>query len=407
MTPAPQQEQDTDAKPALDLRIRRHLVDTSTRISVTGSHVTVLFGPSGSGKTTILRCIAGLDRITSGRIVHAGRVWDDGQGTYVRPRDRRVGYLTQDLALFPHLDVEQNVAYGLSHLPRSRRRARVIEALAAANATAYLGRRISGLSGGEAQRVALARALAPHPEILLLDEPLSALDTPARVMLRAELRTTLHTIGIPSIIVTHDRTEALALADTMSVIVGGSIQQTGPADTIFERPATADVARAVGVENILQARLTALGPYEATLGLHGLQLTATLPRPLVPSPGLPSGPAAEASGPEPGAVTACIRAENIILEPAPDGMPRARHGNSFPALVTAIAPQENFLSVTLDAGPRFTAYVSRHQRTTMDLAVGTTVTAVIAPDSIHLTHPDRDPARKALHDPGHHGIITP
>ncbi|MDD9205090.1 ATP-binding cassette domain-containing protein, partial [Georgenia sp. 10Sc9-8] len=192
-----------------------------------GPPVTVLFGPSGSGKTTVLRVLAGLDRTPGGRVVMDGTVWDDGARHHLPARRRRVGYLFQDHALFPHLDVDANVAYGLVGVPRAERAGWVRAALRAADAGHLTGRRVAGLSGGEAQRVALARALAPSPQLLLLDEPLSALDGPTRAHLRAELRRILVAQAVPTVVVTHDRAEALALADRVVVLVDGRVRQTG------------------------------------------------------------------------------------------------------------------------------------------------------------------------------------
>ena len=207
-------------------------LDADLRIPLEQMPVTVLFGPSGSGKTTLLRMLAGLERPDGGSIVFRDRTWfDSARGIHLPPQQRRAGFLFQDYALFPHLTVAENVAYAAS--PAGR----------AASCWTRSGLRTSprskprALSGGQQQRVALARALAAEPALLLLDEPLSALDAPTRARTRLELRRMLLAGGVPSIVVTHDRMEAVALGDWMAVMVDGRIRQTGPVQEVFRRPA--------------------------------------------------------------------------------------------------------------------------------------------------------------------------
>src|SRR3954470_9507178 len=191
-------------------------LDASLRIPLDRAPVTVLFGPSGSGKTTLLRVIAGLEYPDRATVAFRGRAWDD-----LSPQQRRAGFLFQDYALFPHLTVAKNVEFAA---PRERAQ----QVMQQFGITALADRLPRGLSGGEKQRVALARAIAAGPDLLLLDEPLSALDSPTRLRLRQELRALLLTAGVPAMVVTHDRTEAIALGDWMAVMVAGRIQQTGP-----------------------------------------------------------------------------------------------------------------------------------------------------------------------------------
>ena len=183
-------------------------------------------------------------------------MWDAAR-VHVTPRRRRVGFLFQDHALFPHLDVDANVAYGLHQLARRDRAARVHEALEIAGASHLTGRATRELSGGEAQRVALARALAPRPRLLLLDEPLSALDSPTRTRLRVDLRQRLLAAGVPTLVVTHDRTEALTLGDRMVVIIDGRLHQVGPVPDVFSRPSDLAVADAVEAETVVAGTVPA------------------------------------------------------------------------------------------------------------------------------------------------------
>lgn len=208
---------------------------------------TVLFGPSGAGKTTVLRCVAGLDRPDAGRVVCGEQRWSEG-GIFVPPQARRVGYLFQDYALFPHMTVAQNVGYGLREAgQRSEVVTRLLERFGLGG---LADRRPAQLSGGQAQRVALARALAPDPSVLLLDEPLSALDVQTRSSLRRELREILTQVGVPTLIVTHDRAEAAALGDRLVLLAQGQVLQQGPTAALFQRPSSAEAARVLGIENV-------------------------------------------------------------------------------------------------------------------------------------------------------------
>ena len=212
-----------------------------------GDAVTVLFGPSGAGKTTLLRALAGLDRPEAGYITYREHVWfDAARRVHVPPQARGVGMLFQEYALFPHLTVAGNIGFGLAGRPPEEPRARV-EVLAASFGIADLLRARPGeLSGGQRQRVALARALAPRPRLLLLDEPLSALDGPTRDALRAELRQLLDRTGVPAVVVTHSRTEARVLGHRLAVVVDGALRQVGPVEEVLDAPTDAVVARALG-----------------------------------------------------------------------------------------------------------------------------------------------------------------
>jgi molybdate transport system ATP-binding protein len=211
----------------------------------------VLFGHSGSGKSLTLRAIAGLLRPDRGCIAVDGRVvFDAGRGIDVPPQRRGVGMVVQSYALFPHLTVRQNVAFGLSGLPGAEQRGRVDALLAMLGITDLAERKPERISGGQAQRVALARALAPRPRLLLLDEPFSALDSAIRVNLRREIARLTRELDLTVVFVTHDLREAYNLADRVAVFDAGLVLQCGAGDDVFERPLSARVAELTEVRNI-------------------------------------------------------------------------------------------------------------------------------------------------------------
>ena len=203
-----------------------------------------ILGASGSGKTTLLRSIAGYLRPTSGTITVAGELVA-GPHTFVPPEKRRIGVVPQEGALFPHLDVAGNIAFGLSR-DKKRARARVDQMLEMVDLEGLARARPHELSGGQQQRVALARALAPEPALILLDEPFSSLDAALRTEVRTQVRELLRDIGTTTIVVTHDQEEALSLADRVAVMSEGRIEQIGSPWSIYEAPASLDVARFVG-----------------------------------------------------------------------------------------------------------------------------------------------------------------
>ena len=215
-----------------------------------------LLGPSGCGKTTTLRMIAGFEQPTSGRIM-----LDGTDVARVPPHRRNVNTVFQSYALFPHLDVAKNVAFGLKYqkLDKSERAKRVGQALELVNLTEYAHRKADQLSGGQQQRVALARALVLRPRVLLLDEPLGALDAKLRKTLQVELRALHQDVGITFVYVTHDQEEALTMSDRLAVMKDGEIEQIGTPRQTYEEPATAYVADFLGVANLLPARVTAPG----------------------------------------------------------------------------------------------------------------------------------------------------
>ena len=226
-----------------------------------GEFVTLL-GPSGSGKTTVLRMVAGFEQPSAGRVVLRGR-----DVTRVPAFDRDVNTVFQDYALFPHMDVLTNVEYGLKvkKVPRAERRQRAVQALASVQLQGMERRRPGQLSGGQRQRVALARALVNRPAVLLLDEPLGALDLKLREQMQLELKQIQRDAGITFVFVTHDQDEALTMSDRIVVFDRGRIEQVGTPAEVYERPATAFVAGFVGTSNLLQPDVA-----RHVVGDHGL-----------------------------------------------------------------------------------------------------------------------------------------
>jgi len=216
------------------------------------NEVLALLGPSGAGKTLTIASIAGLQHPQRGRIEFDGDIWfDSATRRRVRPQNRGVGIVFQNYALFPHLSVRQNVAFGLKRVPEGERRQRVRRLLEEMRLEGLEERRPQELSGGQQQRVALARALAPRPRILLLDEPFAAVDATVRMRLLDLVREVHETHRIPIVLITHAIEEAYALADRMAVLEQGKLLQIGPTDEVFRRPVSHRVARIVGTRNIL------------------------------------------------------------------------------------------------------------------------------------------------------------
>jgi putative spermidine/putrescine transport system ATP-binding protein len=220
-----------------------------------------LLGPSGSGKTTMLRMIAGFEQPTSGRIMLGG-----ADVTKSPPFDRDVNTVFQDYALFPHMSVARNVEYGLrvKRVPKAERRNRVAEALATVRLESFGERKPNQLSGGQRQRVALARALVNRPRVLLLDEPLGALDRKLREEMQVELKQIQREVGITFVFVTHDQAEALTMSNRIAVFDHGRIEQVGGPEEIYERPVSEFVAGFVGTSNLLDGEAA-----RAVLGLEG------------------------------------------------------------------------------------------------------------------------------------------
>ncbi|MCU0513876.1 MAG: ABC transporter ATP-binding protein [Anaerolineae bacterium] len=245
-------------KPIIQLKhVSRHFgtaaAVAAVNLAVPRGALVTLLGPSGCGKTTTLRLIAGIQRPDAGEIVLNGRtVAAAATGVWVPPEERRVGLVFQDYALFPHLSAGDNIAFGLRG-SRADKQARVAAMLDLVGLPDSGRRMPHELSGGQQQRVALARALAPQPDVLLLDEPFSNLDTALRAQVRAEVRSILRDSGTTAIFVTHDQEEALSLSDEVAVMFAGHLAQVAPPAEVYHRPATPAVAQFVGEANFLPA----------------------------------------------------------------------------------------------------------------------------------------------------------
>ena len=260
----------------LDVALRAALPGFSLDVAWTGGDgVAVLFGPSGAGKTLTLQCLAGLIRPDAGRIVIDDRVFlDTSAGVDLPPQARRIGYVFQGYALFPHLSVGENVAFGLRDRPRAERRRRAGEMLERLGLGGLDDRDPRELSGGQRQRVALGRALAIDPALLLLDEPLSALDAPTRRALRDDLREVLRTAGTAAVLVTHDFAEAYQLADRIVVYDAGRVVQAAPRSELLWRPASEAVAGIMGIRNVFHGTVVKATPDRIQLRWRGQLLEA-------------------------------------------------------------------------------------------------------------------------------------
>jgi molybdate transport system ATP-binding protein len=319
----------TSATGALEaaVRVRVGTFEAAADLRVAPGEVLAVVGPNGSGKTTLLRALAGLAPIAAGRITLGATVLDDhGAGIWVAPEHRPVGYVFADHRLFPHLSAVENVAFGLRARGerRAAARAEAMRWLDRLGVPDLAGRRPAKLSGGQQQRVALARALAPRPRLLLLDEPLSALDTGTRAALRGELRRLVGEYDGCCLAVTHDPLDALVLADRIAVMDAGAVVQTGTPAEIARRPRTEHVARMVGL-NLYRGE----GTGDTVELPDGVTLTIA---------GAIHGPAFAAFPPT---------AVAVYRGRPGEGSPR----NTWPATVTDVEPYGGTFRVRLSGGP--------------------------------------------------------
>jgi molybdate transport system ATP-binding protein len=335
------------------------------RTSGPGS-TTILFGASGSGKTTVLRCLAGLECPQEGSIRFGDEVWFEARGASLAPPQKRgVGFVPQDYALFPHLSVAHNIGYALNQVGHRERQARVRETMLWLGLEGLERRRPSELSGGQRQRTALARALIRRPRLLLLDEPLSALDGPTRLRLRGELRQLLKQLGIPTLLVTHERTEALALGDQLVVMDGGRIVQRGSVSEVFSRPANLAVAGIVAMETVQAGRVVESGDGLVTVAVGQSKLVS-----LSPELGV---------GTE---VYVCIRAEDVILV---KGLPaRSSPRNCLSVAVKSLNAEGPVVRIELLGGFPLAAILTKQACEELALKEGDQVMALIKAPQVHL-----------------------
>lgn len=327
-----------------------------------GFSVTTLFGPSGCGKTTVLRCLAGLERPNEGQIRTSGKTWfDSSSGVCLMPQQRDIGFLFQDYALFPHMTVAENIGYGLRGKPDA---GRVADLLQLFGLDRLERRRPHQISGGQQQRVALARALARQPKVLLLDEPLSALDATLREHLRIELRRLLAQFQIPVIVVTHDRTEAIALSDQIVVMESGRIRQSGSVQQVINHPHDLEVARIVGVETVAIGTVVSVHEGLATVQIGSAKLLAVAPTQPTQT------------------VHVCIRGEDVAIQRGSPGESSVR--NHLSATIQSLIPEGPLVRVALDCGFELTALVTRPACEELHLQVGDQVTANLKAPAIHL-----------------------
>jgi molybdate transport system ATP-binding protein len=332
--------------------------------------ITILFGPSGAGKTTLLNCIAGLVRPDAGRIAIADNtLFDSARGIDVSPQLRRIGYVFQDLALFPHLSVEDNIEYGLSSCAgqeRKRRSTAVLESFR----IAHLGSRRPGqISGGERQRVALARALVIDPTMLLLDEPLAGLDAPTKSKLVDDLRSWNQQHRIPILYVTHTREEVFALGERVVMLVDGRALAQGTPHQVMSAPRQETVAQLAGFENVFDATVVAAHPDRGTmtcqLAASNLELEIPLVRADVGS-----------------ALRVGIRAGDILLASLPPQGLSAR--NVLPGRVVSLTQRDVIVVARVNCGLEMEVHLTLAARDSLHLQPGREVWLVVKTHSCHL-----------------------
>jgi molybdate transport system ATP-binding protein len=331
--------------------------------------ITILFGPSGAGKTTLLDCLAGLETPDTGRIVLGESVFfEAGHGINLPVQDRRVGYVFQDLALFPHLSVEKNVEYGLAKQEGAERRERSGVLLEAFGIAHLRQRRPREISGGERQRVALARALVTNPCLLLLDEPLAALDAATKSKIVEDLRRWNQTHGVPILYVTHSREEVFALGERVLVLDGGRVLAQGTPHEVMTAPRIETVAQLAGFENVFEARVAAIHADRGTMTCQ-----------------LAGGPEIETPlvrGEKGAALRVGIRAGDILLATE---LPRGLSArNLLPGKMLAVTQRDVIVEAKVDCGVPFVVHLTLAARDSLQLQPGREVWLVIKTHSCHL-----------------------
>ena len=332
--------------------------------------ITILFGSSGAGKTTILDCIAGLVTPDSGSIYAAGRaLFDQDRGVNLPAQGRRIGYVFQDLALFPHLSVADNTQYGLAGLPAGTRRQRVQAILESFRIAHLRDRKPAEISGGERQRVALARALVTDPCVLLLDEPLAALDAVTKSKIVDDLRAWNQSHRIPILYVTHGRDEVFALGERLLVIEGGRIAAQGTPHEVMAAARQETIAQLVGFENIFDTMVAATHEARGTMTCKITGSSVELETPLVrASAGTP--------------LKVGIRAGDILLATVQPLGISAR--NLIPGRVLSLAQRDVIVEARIDCGVEMQVHLTLAARDSLQLQPGNAVWLVIKTHSCHL-----------------------
>ncbi len=331
---------------------------------------TILFGRSGSGKTTLLNAIAGLASPDAGRIALDSKVlFDPAAKIDLSPSQRSVGFVFQDLALFPHLTAEENVEYGLAKLPANTRRQRSVAILEQMRVGTLAKRKPAEISGGERQRVALARSLVTEPSILLLDEPLAALDAITKSAIIADLRAWNAAHGIPIIYVTHSLEEAFAVGESVVVLENGKIIAHGSPMEVLDAPRQETIAQLAGFENLFEATVAAVHEARGTMmcALSGTALELE-----VPLARMQTG----------AAMRVAIRAGDIMI--ARDRPHDISARNVFPGVVAAIRIEGHRAIVSVEAGQKFEVSLTLGSREDLHLQPGAQVWLVIKTYSCHL-----------------------
>jgi molybdate transport system ATP-binding protein len=333
---------------------------------------TILFGPSGAGKTTLLDCLAGLTTPDSGCISIVDRVlFDSSLGVTVTTAQRRVGYVFQTLALFPHMTVEGNVAYGLAHLPPAERSRRATSLLEAFRISHLARRKARDISGGESQRVALARTLVTDPDFLLLDEPLAALDAPTKASIIDDLRDWNRVHNIPILYVTHSRDEVFALGERLIVLDAGRIVAQGTPHEVLSAPHMETVAQLAGFENIFDAVVEAVRPERGTMTcrIAGDAGGVLLETPLV-------------RGGVGSTLRIGIRAGDILLATSPPTGLSAR--NVIPGRIQSLEQRDVIVSARVRCRIEMEVHLTLAARDSLELAPDKEVWLVIKTHSCHL-----------------------
>ncbi len=372
------------ARPAEESEARGNSLRVTVRKSVSTSFqlevdlavepgINILFGPSGAGKTTLLDCVAGLSKPDAGHINIGGNsLFDSAQHIDVPVTKRKIGYVFQDVALFPHLTVEANVGYGVAALSSQERRQRVSEWLDSFGIAALGHRLPSELSGGERQRVALARALVTKPSLLLLDEPLAALDLPVRMKIADDLRRLIQNMGIPVLYVTHSRDEVFMLGEHLLVVECGRIVAEGTPHKVLSAPRMETVAQLSGFENIYDVEVSSIHEERGTMtcrvvssGSKAIELETPLVRANVGD-----------------LLRVGISAGDILLATTkPEGL-SAR--NVLQGTLTSLDQRDAIIVARVDCGVEFAAHLTLGARDALALDLGRQIWVIVKTHSCHL-----------------------